>query len=218
MPARRAPPPWAPAPPAKALRPPTKPVAAPVLAQGWASPETSECPVAAGGFPGQDWECGLTLAPARPPATASRCPEPARSSTLNSERFPQPTQQIKDIVRQYQQPPRGARPEALRSAALHTRPPGGPAHPGVPSAGLADARPQPPLGRESVHTAGPEEPSGTGGPRPPSGWCCDPAPASAPLWALAMGVEEEVPCGGRLCLGRGDSVSSPPGRTAGECS
>uniref|UniRef100_A0A287ALF1 Unconventional myosin-XV n=2 Tax=Sus scrofa TaxID=9823 RepID=A0A287ALF1_PIG len=82
---RCAPKPLAPAPPAKALRPPTKPVAAPVLAQGWASPETT-----------------------------SRCPEPARSSTLNSERFPQPTQQIKDIVRQYQQPPRGARPEALR--------------------------------------------------------------------------------------------------------
>ncbi|KAK2111049.1 Unconventional myosin-XV [Saguinus oedipus] len=39
-----------------------------------------------------------------------------RYSTLNSEHFPQPTQQIKHIVRQYQQPFRGGRPEALRSA------------------------------------------------------------------------------------------------------
>ncbi|XP_012520442.1 PREDICTED: unconventional myosin-XV [Propithecus coquereli] len=77
--------PLAPAPLAKAPRPPTKPVAAPVLAQDRASPET-------------------TLPP----------PELVRYSTLNSEHFPQPTQQIKNIVRQYQQPPRGGRPEALR--------------------------------------------------------------------------------------------------------
>ncbi|XP_057571619.1 LOW QUALITY PROTEIN: unconventional myosin-XV [Hippopotamus amphibius kiboko] len=82
---RPAPKPVAPAPLAKAPRPPTKPVAAPILAQGRASPEA-----------------------------ASRCPELVRSSTLNSEHFPQPTQQIKDIVRQHQQPPRGGRPEALR--------------------------------------------------------------------------------------------------------
>lgn len=31
-----------------------------------------------------------------------------RHSTLNSEHFPQPTQQIKHIIRQYQQPPRGS--------------------------------------------------------------------------------------------------------------
>ncbi|XP_069882886.1 unconventional myosin-XV [Dipodomys merriami] len=40
--------------------------------------------------------------------------ELVRYSTLNSEHFPQPTQQIRNIVRQYQQPPRGGRPEALR--------------------------------------------------------------------------------------------------------
>lgn len=84
---RSAPKPAAPAPLAKAPRLPTKPVAAPILAQGRASPETT-----------------------------SPCPELVRSSTLNSEHFPQPTQQIKNIIRQYQQPPRGGRPEALRSA------------------------------------------------------------------------------------------------------
>ncbi|XP_032354863.1 unconventional myosin-XV [Camelus ferus] len=82
---RSAPKPAAPAPLAKAPRLPTKPVAAPILAQGRASPETT-----------------------------SPCPELVRSSTLNSEHFPQPTQQIKNIIRQYQQPPRGGRPEALR--------------------------------------------------------------------------------------------------------
>ncbi|XP_065765747.1 unconventional myosin-XV [Muntiacus reevesi] len=82
---RSAPKPAAPAPLAKAPRPPTKPVAAPILPQGWASPEST-----------------------------SPCLEPVRSSTLNSEHFPQPTQQIKDIVRQHQQLPRGGRPEALR--------------------------------------------------------------------------------------------------------
>ncbi|KAK2492704.1 hypothetical protein MC885_002876 [Smutsia gigantea] len=75
------------APLAKAPRPPSKPVAAPVLAQDQASPET-----------------------------ASPCPELAQYATLNSEHFLQPTQQIRNIVRQYQQPPRGGRPEALRSA------------------------------------------------------------------------------------------------------
>ncbi|CAI9163148.1 unnamed protein product [Rangifer tarandus platyrhynchus] len=82
---RSAPKPATPASLAKAPRPPTKPVAAPILPQGWASPEST-----------------------------SPCLEPVRSSTLNSEHFPQPTQQIKDIVRQHQQLPRGSRPEALR--------------------------------------------------------------------------------------------------------
>ncbi|XFG10788.1 hypothetical protein AB1E19_014412 [Capra hircus] len=82
---RSAPKPVAPAPLAKAPRPPTKPVAAPILPQGWASPEST-----------------------------SPCLEPVRSSTLNSEHFPQPTQQIKDIVRQHQQLPRGGQPEAFR--------------------------------------------------------------------------------------------------------
>ncbi|KAM5262806.1 unconventional myosin-XV [Ctenodactylus gundi] len=71
--------------PAKAPRPPIKPVAAPILAQDKASPET-----------------------------ALPFPDLVRYSTLNSEHFPQPTQQIRDIVRQYQQPPRGGRPEGLR--------------------------------------------------------------------------------------------------------
>ncbi|XP_077748512.1 unconventional myosin-XV [Canis aureus] len=82
---RSAPKPLAPAPLAKAPRPPTKPVAAPILAQDRVCPETT-----------------------------SPCPDLVRYSTLNSEHFPQPTQQIKNIVRQYQQPPRGGRPEALR--------------------------------------------------------------------------------------------------------
>ncbi|XP_077019523.1 unconventional myosin-XV [Tamandua tetradactyla] len=69
----------------KASRPPTKPVVAPILAQDHASPET-------------------TLP----------TPELVRYSTLNSQHFPQPTQQIKDIVRQYQQPPRGGQPEVRR--------------------------------------------------------------------------------------------------------
>ncbi|XP_063098230.1 unconventional myosin-XV [Cavia porcellus] len=70
---------------AKAPRPPTKPVAAPILAQDRASPEST-----------------------------SAFPELVRYSTLNSEHFPQPTQQIRDIIRQYHQPVRGTRPEALR--------------------------------------------------------------------------------------------------------
>ncbi|XP_037664148.1 LOW QUALITY PROTEIN: unconventional myosin-XV [Choloepus didactylus] len=82
---RSAPKPMAPAPRTKAPRPPTKPVAAPILAQDHASPETT-----------------------------SPAPELVRHSTLNSQHFPQPTQQIKAIVRQYQQPPRGGRPEAHR--------------------------------------------------------------------------------------------------------
>uniref|UniRef100_G3RJD1 Unconventional myosin-XV n=1 Tax=Gorilla gorilla gorilla TaxID=9595 RepID=G3RJD1_GORGO len=82
---RATPKPLAPAPLAKAPRLPIKPVAAPVLAQDQASPETT-----------------------------SPSPELVRYSTLNSEHFPQPTQQIKNIVRQYQQPFRGGRPEALR--------------------------------------------------------------------------------------------------------
>ncbi|KAK1331743.1 LOW QUALITY PROTEIN: hypothetical protein QTO34_009718 [Cnephaeus nilssonii] len=82
---RSTPKPLTPAPLAKAPRPPTKPVAAPILAQDRSSPET-------------------TLP----------CPELVRYSTLNSEHFPQPTQQIKNIVRQYQQPPQGRQPKALR--------------------------------------------------------------------------------------------------------
>uniref|UniRef100_A0A452R4H6 Myosin XVA n=1 Tax=Ursus americanus TaxID=9643 RepID=A0A452R4H6_URSAM len=83
---RSTPKPLSPAPLAKAPRPSTKPVAAPILAQDRVCPETT-----------------------------SPCPDLVRYSTLNSEHFPQPTQQIKNIVRQYQQPPRGGRPEALRS-------------------------------------------------------------------------------------------------------
>ncbi|XP_026264502.2 unconventional myosin-XV [Urocitellus parryii] len=75
----------APAPSAKVPRPPTKPVAVPILAQGLASPQIPS--------PSQDL---------------------VRYSTLNSEHFPQPTQQIRSIIRQCQQPPRGGRPEALR--------------------------------------------------------------------------------------------------------
>ncbi|XP_023369828.1 unconventional myosin-XV [Otolemur garnettii] len=82
--------PFTSAPLAKAPRPSTKPVAAPVLAQDWASAETT-----------------------------SPSPELVRYSTLNSEHFPQPTQQIKNIVRQYQQPLSwGDRPEARRKMFL----------------------------------------------------------------------------------------------------
>ncbi|XP_070338360.1 unconventional myosin-XV isoform X6 [Equus asinus] len=82
---RPAPKPLAPAPLAKAPRPLTKPVAAPILALDRASLETT-----------------------------SPCSELVRHSPLNSEHFPQPTQQIKSIIRQYQQPPRGGQPGARR--------------------------------------------------------------------------------------------------------
>lgn len=54
--------------------------------------------------------------PPHPLPTASPCPELVRYATLNSEHFLQPTQQIRNIVRQYQQPLQGGRPKALRSA------------------------------------------------------------------------------------------------------
>ncbi|XP_037348196.1 unconventional myosin-XV [Talpa occidentalis] len=82
---RSTPRPLAPAPLAKAPKPPTKPVAAPILTQSRTSPEIT-----------------------------SPSPELVRYSTLNSEHFPQPTQQIKNIVKQCQQPLRGGRPEAFR--------------------------------------------------------------------------------------------------------
>uniref|UniRef100_A0A8C5KEC4 Unconventional myosin-XV n=1 Tax=Jaculus jaculus TaxID=51337 RepID=A0A8C5KEC4_JACJA len=52
--------------------------------------------------------------PRTSPSSAS--PELVRYSTLNSEHFPQPTQQIRNIVRRYQQPPWGDRPKAHRWA------------------------------------------------------------------------------------------------------
>uniref|UniRef100_A0A8C6Q8H4 Unconventional myosin-XV n=1 Tax=Nannospalax galili TaxID=1026970 RepID=A0A8C6Q8H4_NANGA len=75
----------APAPVAKAPRTLSKPVAAPILAQDQTSSEST-----------------------------SASPELVQHSTLNSEHFPQPTQQIRNIVRQYQQPPWAGRPEAHR--------------------------------------------------------------------------------------------------------
>ncbi|XP_006875611.1 PREDICTED: unconventional myosin-XV [Chrysochloris asiatica] len=81
---RSTPRPVAPAPPTKDPKPPHKPTAVPVLTQDQTSPETSESP-----------------------------PELVRHSTLNSEHITQPTQQIKNIVRQYQLP-RGGKPQALR--------------------------------------------------------------------------------------------------------
>ncbi|XP_007939649.1 unconventional myosin-XV [Orycteropus afer afer] len=81
---RSAPRPVAPGLPTKDPRPPTKPIAVPILAQDQAFPETSES-----------------------------SPELVRHSTLNSEHFTQPTQQIKNIVRQYQAP-WGGQPKALR--------------------------------------------------------------------------------------------------------
>ncbi|XP_040830480.1 unconventional myosin-XV [Ochotona curzoniae] len=82
--------PSAPALPARVPRAPAKPVAAPILAQDRACPSTTSPPV-----------------------------DLVRHSTLNSEHFPQPTQQIKHIIRQYQQPPRGS------SASCLTRKDGG---------------------------------------------------------------------------------------------
>lgn len=123
---RSTPKPLAPAPLAKAPRASTKPVAAPILAQDRACPETCECPIPAVGA-SQDRTGGVVvllvaLSCPRPLPTASPCPELVRYSTLNSEHFPQPTQQIKNIVRQYQHPPRGGRPEALRSAVPRPQP------------------------------------------------------------------------------------------------
>ncbi|XP_069916157.1 unconventional myosin-XV [Oryctolagus cuniculus] len=81
--------PSAPTPLSTAPRAPTaKPVAAPILAQDRAPPTVTAPPL-----------------------------DLVRHSTLNSEHFPQPTQQIRHIVRQYQQPPRDGRPEALRKGS-----------------------------------------------------------------------------------------------------
>lgn len=133
---RSCPKPLTPALPAKAHRPPTKPVAAPILAQDQASPETSECPVPAGvaarASQHGTGRCGLTLCPPSALPTALPCPELVRYSTLNSEHFPQPTQQIKNILRQYQ-PPRGGQPKALRSALRPAAPADGQHPPRVPS-------------------------------------------------------------------------------------
>lgn len=74
------------------------------------------------GFTGWDWSVVLSPGPNPVPLlSATACPSPdlVRYSTLNSEHFPQPTQQIKNIVRQCQQPPRKGRSEALRSALSH---------------------------------------------------------------------------------------------------
>lgn len=214
---RSSPKPLAPAPLAKAPRPPTKPVAVPVLAQHRVCLETSECPipVVGGGGASRD-RTGIVVCPLgphpvphpHPPLpTAAPCPDLVRYSTLNSEHFPQPTQQIKNIVRQYQQPPRGGRPEALRSA-LPLSPPsstldgmwGGPS--------LLWARPpgeQPPArhpaGSESAHADGPNDPSARGRLRPLSRLCCVTSGQSLTLsvrshvmMGVGLGVEEEVPC------------------------
>lgn len=128
---RSAPKPLAPAPLAKAPRLPTKPVAAPILAQDRVCPETSECPIPVGvggighvAVPSSHQLWPYSVPYPHPSPTASPCPDLVRYSTLNSEHFPQPTQQIKNIVRQYQQPPRGGRPEALRSALPPPQPSG----------------------------------------------------------------------------------------------
>lgn len=89
---RCTPKPLTPAPPAKASRPPTKPVAAPILAQDRASPETSECRIPTEGcFLGQDWERGLTLSPALNPGP-QLCPAQSwsgiRHSTRSTSRSP----------------------------------------------------------------------------------------------------------------------------------
>ncbi|KAL6048385.1 hypothetical protein STEG23_000078 [Scotinomys teguina] len=81
---------------AKAPKIPSKPVAAPILVQDWTASES-----------------------------ISASPELVRYSTLNSEHFPQPTQQIRSIVKQYKQPPWAGRPEAHRTdgGKVFRRPP-----------------------------------------------------------------------------------------------
>ncbi|XP_027283093.1 unconventional myosin-XV isoform X2 [Cricetulus griseus] len=81
---------------AKAPKIPSKPVAAPILAQDWTAPES-----------------------------ISASPELVRYSTLNSEHFPQPTQQIRSIIKQCKQPPWVGRPEARRTdgGKVFRRPP-----------------------------------------------------------------------------------------------
>ncbi|EGW01271.1 Myosin-XV [Cricetulus griseus] len=74
---------------AKAPKIPSKPVAAPILAQDWTAPES-----------------------------ISASPELVRYSTLNSEHFPQPTQQIRSIIKQCKQPPWVGRPEARRPSLV----------------------------------------------------------------------------------------------------
>lgn len=87
---------WAPGSVAKAPKIPSKPVAVPILAQDWTAPES-----------------------------ISASPELVRYSTLNSEHFPQPTQQIRSIIKQYKQPPWAGHPEARRTdgGKVFRRPP-----------------------------------------------------------------------------------------------
>nr|XP_042139289.1 unconventional myosin-XV [Peromyscus maniculatus bairdii] len=93
---RPTPQPLAPASVAKSPKIPSKPVAAPILAQDWTAPES-----------------------------ISASPELVRYSTLNSEHFPQPTQQIRSIIKQCKQPPWAGRPEARRTdgGKVFRRPP-----------------------------------------------------------------------------------------------
>lgn len=165
------------------------------------------------------------------PAAASPSLELVRSSTLNSEHFPQPTQQIKDIVRQHQQLPRGGRPEAFRSAW----PPQPSSHPdgGLPT-GLRSHHPCAHLlGSQPPHPATSREGvslftqvvqmshPGRERPGPLSRVCCvspHPSLVLSGFSFIVMGVEEKVPYCRVMWLGRGDSVSHPPGRTAGGCS
>lgn len=153
---------------------------------------------------------GWTHLPPIPcPATASPCLELVRSSTLNSEHFPQPTQQIKDIVRQHQQLPRGGRPEALRSA-----------HPLSPLALFRDCLPMclsagltapcPTAFRECLFTQVVQmrlPPRAQGGQDRSLGIVCDPMPVSGPLgvimygdggrgssWVGLCGCEEKAQC------------------------
>lgn len=99
---------------AKAPKIPNKPVAAPILAQDWTAPESSECPSKTRDHPDRPGHLSFVASPGHPPLTVSASSELVRYSTLNSEHFPQPTQQIRSIIKQYKQPPCAGRPEARR--------------------------------------------------------------------------------------------------------
>ncbi|KAH0505963.1 Unconventional myosin-XV [Microtus ochrogaster] len=99
--------------------PPAKPVLVRPTPQSLApcsvakAPKIPSKPVAAP-ILAQDWT-----------APESTSPELVRYSTLNSEHFPQPTQQIKSIIKQCKQPPWAGRPETRRTdgGKVFRRPP-----------------------------------------------------------------------------------------------
>ena len=167
---RSAPKPVAPTPLAKAPRPPTKPVAAPILAQGRASPESSECPLPAGGPPTSQGGAGRAVSPV-PPCPCRSFARPRAGPVLDPQLGALPAAHAADQGHRQAAPaatpgrPARGLQVSLASPALQPsrrRPPHGPVQPPpmCPSAGFAAPPAQQLLGSESIHTSGPDEPPG----------------------------------------------------------